>query len=170
LAHAPHLLLEPLGQLAAAEVGQRGDGAQGLLVGCLVAGPQAHPPCFGQRQGGPLRQPRPLQQILQVAHLPAGVQVDAYGNDLLLLLVADELDAEPEHRLEEVQSPHALHLQFERWAQGKGSANPTGQIVRVQVQPDQVELPGSAPPDGVLEQAIDQGRPEAGQLGAGVFG
>ena len=65
-----------------------------------------------------------VQQLLQVADLPAIVQVHPHGDDLLFLLVADELRLEPEYCLGKGQGPHLPDLELQGRRQGQGTPDP----------------------------------------------
>ena len=102
-ADALELAVQPLAQLAVIGVGQRREGPDHAVAGDRVGRGQARVRRFGQRRPGLLGQVRAIEQSLQVAHLPAVVQVDRHRQEVLLLLVADERRLEPENRLGEMQ-------------------------------------------------------------------
>ncbi len=105
-----------------------------------------------------------------MSDLAAVVHVDRHGQQILLLLVADERRLEPEDRLGEVQGPRALDLQGESCRQRDRAAQSVFHALRRQVQAGQIQLEMPAAVDGVGQEAIDQRRPVGGQLRAGMLG
>jgi hypothetical protein len=168
-AHALHLPVEALAQLTAPGVGQGRQGAHDAVAGDRVGGRQGGVPRLGQGRPGLLGEVGAVQQPLQVPRLAAVVQVDGHWQEFLLLLVADERRLEPEDRLREVQGPDAPQAQLRARRQRQGAADAPLQALRREVQADQEQLGVAAACDGVLQQAIDQGGPVAGQLRAGVL-
>jgi len=115
-----------------------------------------------------LRQAGRIEQLVPVPHFSTVMEIDGDGQNDLLLLVA--LRMRPGTKKRPVENAVPACPRSESWPVRHVGCGAVGsQIVRLQVQADQIELSTSAAFHRVVQQSIHQRRAEAGQLGGRMF-
>src|ERR1019366_3597094 len=93
--------------------------------------------------------------------LPAVMQIESDGHNLLFFLIADECALQPEDGLREGQGTDALDMKTRVCRHRKGAMHSARKIVRRQVQADDVHSGESAALHRVGKEPIHERRAEA---------
>ncbi len=110
--HACDLTFRMVASLAMTHDRQRRHRKQSLLAWQRICQREAQVPCFQLRQNRRLGQPGVIRQRIEMTDLPAEVQIERDGHNLLFFLIADERALQPEDGLRKVQGTEMGPFKF----------------------------------------------------------